>query len=350
MVAEGPRPVKPLGKRQSAGNTPFEAYPGEGTSTILSRRLPASADVNALIAIAAVLGALVVLLAVLLRRAARRGEEERRRERLAGEIAGSVELEQVLERLLEAAVALTGAEAAAVALEPDAQEEEGEPLVGTRGPVPGGGEGGVEVAVAGEEGPLGTLTAYGLRVDRARLEELAQRAAPALENALRFREARRLADVDALTGLHNRRYFHETLLREVARAHRYSRKLALIVFDVDDFKHVNDRVGHLAGDAVLAEVAERVRSVLRRADIPCRVGGDEFAVMMPESTLDQADRLFVRLQAAISSEPIPQVGRLHISAGVAELRHDDDSVSLFTRADSALYRAKGSGKGQAVEA
>ena len=86
---------------------------------------------------------------------------------------------------------------------------------------------------------------------------------PAIENARRFREARQQADLDALTGLHNRRYFHETLAREIARAHRYNRRLALIVFDLDDFKAINDRIGHLAGDAVLAEVAERVREVVR---------------------------------------------------------------------------------------
>ena len=89
------------------------------------------------------------------------------------------------------------------------------------------------------------------------------RAGPAIENARRFREARHQADLDALTGLHNRRYFHETLARETARAQRYNRRLALIVFDLDDFKAINDRIGHLAGDTVLAEVAERVRDVVR---------------------------------------------------------------------------------------
>src|SRR2546423_1880330 len=76
--------------------------------------------------------------------------------------------------------------------------------------------------------------------------------------------------------LTTRRFFHETLAREVARAHRYDRKLALVVFDLDDFKDVNDKIGHLAGDSVLAEAAERMRSVVRSADIACRVGGDEF--------------------------------------------------------------------------
>ena len=113
------------------------------------------------------------------------------------------------------------------------------------------------------------------------LEELALRAGPAIQNARRFREARQLADLDALTGLHNRRYFHETLGREVARAQRYGRSLGLVIIDLDDFKAVNDRIGHLAGDGVLAEAAERVRDVVRSADVACRVGGDEFAVILP---------------------------------------------------------------------
>src|SRR5206468_6677430 len=106
--------------------------------------------------------------------------------------------------------------------------------------------------------------------DVRQLEELTERAGPAIENAQRFREARQLADLDALTGLHNRRYFHETLARECARAHRYNRRLGLLVFDLDDFKDVNDRIGHLSGDAALAEAAERMRSVVRSADIACR--------------------------------------------------------------------------------
>src|SRR2546421_394259 len=156
--------------------------------------------------------------------------------------------------------------------------------------------------------------------DLRELEELARRAGPAIENARRFREARQLADLDALTGLHNRRYFHETLAREVARAHRYGRELALVVFDLDDFKAINDRIGHLAGDAVLAETAERVKDVVRSADIACRVGGDEFAVILPESKTGDADQLYHRLLGAVGSRPVGQAGRLSVSAGLAGLR------------------------------
>src|SRR5919198_2247574 len=296
-----------------------------------------------------------------------------------------VDLDEVLERTLEAACAIRGADAALVSM----RGPEGKPLVATlglsseeaerqasTGPPDGrqarsiaityryGGEAGndddrihsgLAVPLAGEAGELGYLTIFSRSPSTsfdesvvARLEALAKRAGPALDNARRFREARQLADLDALTGLHNRRYFHETLAREVARAQRYDRRLALIVFDLDDFKQVNDQVGHLAGDAVIGESAERVRDVVRSADIPCRVGGDEFAVIMPESTLADPDQLYRRLQNAVPARPVGQAGRLSFSAGVAELVPDDDPTAFFERSDEALYRAKERGKAQVV--
>jgi diguanylate cyclase (GGDEF)-like protein len=179
------------------------------------------------------------------------------------------------------------------------------------------------------------------------LEELAERAALAIENALRFREACDLAYADALTGLRNHRFFHETLERESIRAHRYKRRLTLIVFDIDDFKVVNDRIGHLSGDDVLAEIATRIRSVLRAADIGCRVGGDEFAVILPESGVSDAEQLYRRLQGAVGARPFGVAGNLALSAGIAELRAEEDARSLFSRADSALYHAKEAGKARA---
>jgi diguanylate cyclase (GGDEF)-like protein len=319
-----------------------------------------------------------------------RAEEEGRRSRIFGELAGSIDLDEVLSRTLEAAGDLREADAALVML-PDAQG--GKPLVATlglsieeaerhaiTGPPDGrlarsiamsytypeldsedGDEqvihGGVAVPLPGEGHTLGYLTVFTRSKSHQfsddevrRLEALALRAGPAIENARRFREARQLADLDALSGLHNRRYFHETLARECARAHRYERRLSLIVFDLDGFKDVNDRVGHLAGDAVLAEVAERVRSVVRTSDIACRVGGDEFAVILPESSLDDADQLYRRILSAVSSRAVGQAGKLYLSAGVAELRPEDDPVSFFQRADEALYGAKEAGKGQVVSA
>src|SRR3954467_1467185 len=216
---------------------------------------------------------------------------------------------------------------------------------------------GLAVPIQAEGGPIGFIAVFSRSRSHTwneeevrELEELALRAGPAIENAKRFREARQLADLDALTGLHNRRYFHETLAREVSRASRYGRKLALIVLDLDDFKAINDRIGHLAGDAVIAESAERVRDVVRSADIACRVGGDEFAVILPESSTADADQLYHRLRGAVSSRPVGQAGRLSLSAGIADLAPDDDPTHFFERADEALYRAKELGKGQVFQA
>jgi two-component system cell cycle response regulator len=99
---------------------------------------------------------------------------------------------------------------------------------------------------------------------------------------------------------------------------------------------------------VLAETAERVKDVVRSADVACRVGGDEFAVILPESTTGDADQLYHRLLGAVSSRPVGQAGRLSISAGMAELREEDNPTAFFERADEALYRAKERGKGQVV--
>jgi diguanylate cyclase (GGDEF)-like protein len=313
---------------------------------------------------------------------------EGRVNRQLGELAGTIDLDEVLTRVLQAAGAIPGADAALVTLTP---APGGQPIVATLGlsseeaerqavaGPPNGREAraisvsyeyaaaensgeepirsGIAVPLPGESSALGLLTIF-TRAPAQRfsegevreLEELALRAGPAIENARLFREARQLADLDALTGLHNRRYFHETLAREVARAHRYQRNLALIIFDLDDFKAINDQIGHLAGDAVLSEAAERVREVVRSADIACRVGGDEFAVILPESRLADADQLYARLQKAVSARPVGEAGPLRISAGVAELRPDDDSISFFQRADNALYGAKEKGKGQVVAA
>jgi diguanylate cyclase (GGDEF)-like protein len=319
-----------------------------------------------------------------------RAEEEGRRSRIFGELAGSIDLDEVLSRTLEAASALEGADAALVML-PDPGA--GKPVVATLGlsveeaerhAVAGPPDGrlarsitmsytypelerapgengiihsGLAVPMPGDAETVGYLAIFTRQPtkefgesDVNDLEALALHAGPSIENARRFREARQLADLDALTNLHNRRFFHETLAREVSRAHRYERKLALIVFDLDDFKEVNDKIGHLAGDSVLAEAADRVRDVVRSADIACRVGGDEFAVILPESSLDDADQLYRRIQNAVSARPIGQAGKLFLSAGVGELRPEDDAVTFFQRADEALYRAKNAGKGRVVAA
>jgi diguanylate cyclase (GGDEF)-like protein len=115
--------------------------------------------------------------------------------------------------------------------------------------------------------------------------------------------------------------------------------------DVDGFKEINDRIGHLAGDAVLAEIADRIRQVVRSADIPCRVGGDEFAVIVPEVEGGQARQLVGRIQRAVSAQPIARAGRVRVSAGVADIQPNDSPTTLFERGDGSLYAAKHAGKG-----
>ncbi len=214
---------------------------------------------------------------------------------------------------------------------------------------------GVVLPLRADGEPVGTLSAFTRSPVRQisdgeidELESVAFKAGAALENARRYAEARALADLDALTRLHNRRYFHETLAREVARALRYERRLAVIVFDLDDFKAINDRIGHLAGDGVLAEAAERLLTAARTADIACRVGGDEFAVIVPEGGVEDGEELAGRIAEAISARPIGNAGVLQLSAGVAELRAGDQPDDLFKRADDALYRAKELGKARTV--
>jgi two-component system cell cycle response regulator len=351
------------------------------TVFLLGRRSGSSAEVK-LDAVAAQIDERMQAMVQGLSEALERAQEETRRSRALGDVSGTIDLDEVVTRTLDAVSTMSGVDAAVVAV--GAGDEpltaaiglESEP-VGSIGGPPDGSQprsisvdydygpdevanpaalrAGLAVPLSNQGDQLGYLSAYS-RSGRdafgpdsaAELEELALRAGPAIDNARRFREARQLADLDALTGLHNRRYFHETLAREVARAQRYNRSLALVVFDLDDFKAINDRIGHLAGDTVLAEAAQRVLDVVRAADVACRVGGDEFAVILPESSLRDADQLYKRLEQALSVRPVAQAGRLHLSAGVTELRPDDDVTSFFERADEALYRAKGSGKGTVV--
>ena len=303
------------------------------------------------------------------------------------ELASSLELDDVTTRTLEAAAAIVGVDAVLV----DAAGPDGGRFTKTLGmlddeaartvvPVPDNDNiralevsfhyriddvesasaivrSGIVVPLRADGLPVGSLAAFTRTAARKlsaveldELEYLAQRAGPALENARRYADARSLADIDALTAVHNRRYFHETLSREVARAHRHHRLLSLIVFDLDDFKSVNDKVGHLAGDGVLTEAAERTLSVVRAADITCRVGGDEFAVILPEAGGEDAELLAGRIARAIAARPIGAAGILTVSAGIAEVRPGDTPADLFERADNALYRAKAGGKARTVAA
>ncbi len=315
-----------------------------------------------------------------------RAEQESRRNRLFGELGNSIDLEELMDRVLDAAMDIPGIDAAMMVVERQdgapavvtrgmsAQESARPPTSGVVGTLPGtitvsyryGRDregidadlirGGAFVPLMGRElRPVGTLSLFWRTVDEEpgpqeieQAESLAASCISAIENARRYGEARKLAETDALTGLFNQRFFQETLRRELTRAHRYQRKLTLIVFDLDDFKSINDQVGHLAGDRVLAQAADRLREAVRSVDVACRIGGDEFAVIMPESSAEDGEQLFRRVHNSMRGTALgPDDQRLRLSGGIAELVHGDTPASLFERADAALYRAKELGKDRA---
>lgn len=169
-------------------------------------------------------------------------------------------------------------------------------------------------------------------------EGIAAQAAVAIENARLYTETQRLAITDGLTGLYNRRYLFYALERELARNERYSRGLTLILLDLDGFKGYNDTYGHPAGDRLLQEVARVLKSVMRKTDIAARYGGDEFALLLPETDQAAAVALAERLREVVQKQC---EGRVTVSAGVACTSAQVNSLqALVQAADDALYRAK----------
>jgi len=159
-----------------------------------------------------------------------------------------------------------------------------------------------------------------------------------------------LANTDPLTHQANRRYLLEQLDREFARARRYHRPLSLIYIDLDGFKTINDRHGHLFGDDVLQGAAKSLSGILRSTDLLARIGGDEFAVLMPETAVAEAAKVTDKLRRALSAYGKrlgDRVPPLSFCAGVATINPEDDTIEgMLRRADEALYMAKGDGPSQ----
>lgn len=165
--------------------------------------------------------------------------------------------------------------------------------------------------------------------------------------ALYHEEIHRLALMDGLTQIANKRHFTEFLEREIARAVRHQRPLALLMFDIDHFKKVNDGYGHLAGDRVLCDVAALVAAVVRREELFARWGGEEFAIVLPETTLDGAALFGERIRDIIenaSFEYDEESLRVTISVGATAVTEGDSLETLVERADALLGRAKQSGR------
>lgn len=160
-----------------------------------------------------------------------------------------------------------------------------------------------------------------------------------------------LAVTDELTTLYNRRCFQTRLMEEVNRAERYKQNLAMVMIDVDRFKQYNDTCGHQAGDKLLRQLGLLFRKITRKSDIPCRYGGDEFALILPGSTVDQAETLARKLAAAVhrlSAKGVLGEGKAKISISCGVAAYNGDLEGLVTEADRRLYQAKSSGKGRVI--
>lgn len=153
-----------------------------------------------------------------------------------------------------------------------------------------------------------------------------------------------LAGTDTLTGACNRRHFHDVLPQELERAARYGHPLAVLMIDLDLFKSINDRYGHLTGDRVLQQVADSVRGDLRKVDLLTRWGGEEFVVLLPDTTAEQAMLLAERIRANLAARPVDGPGHITASIGVAQLAPNEGWEQWLARADAALYRAKKAGR------
>ncbi len=184
-------------------------------------------------------------------------------------------------------------------------------------------------------------------------------AAICLENAINRARLTRTGVTDFLTGFHNRRYLSARLREELARAQRTAGAVGLLMIDVDHFKRINDSHGHLAGDAVLKEIARRIASQIRSSDTGARFGGDEFAVLLGGGRAADLERLAGRLTAAMGASPVPVGGEggervtLSIGGALAEPAPEERDYRtlaerLLAEADAALYRAKSGGRDRYV--
>jgi diguanylate cyclase (GGDEF)-like protein len=198
---------------------------------------------------------------------------------------------------------------------------------------------------------------FGAQLATDFLAHLGLVSAVCLENGVNRARLLRSGFTDFLTGFYNRRYLQARLREELARAQRLGHSLALLMIDIDHFKQINDRFGHLAGDTVLHEVAARIGAQMRTSDTGARFGGDEFALLLQEGSVIDAERVATRVLQAVRARPIPLSTEIAevvgISIGVAaaapaaEARdHKMLGDRLIAAADAALYRAKSQGRNQ----
>jgi len=183
------------------------------------------------------------------------------------------------------------------------------------------------------------------------VNQLAAAEARIAELEAALREARDVASHDPLTGVLNRRGLQEAFSREKARAKRGEQPLTIALIDLDNFKCINDTHGHAVGDAALVHLTRIIRKTLRPTDICCRLGGEEFVLMMPDSDMQAAERALARLQAALAEQPVGETDViLSFSAGVASVSANESLEKPLERADRGVYRAKAAGKRRVMAA
>ena len=198
-------------------------------------------------------------------------------------------------------------------------------------------------AVASGSGLLSAEASRPVLEEISRLYERERERNEELEQSVTQLQA--LSVTDWLTGLKNHGYFFDRLGEELERARRYDRPLAVVMADIDDFKAINDNYGHSTGDAVLRAMGEAFRRQIREVDIACRVGGEEFGIIMPETDADGAIQAAERIRLAVADQLMPGVGQVTISLGVSVFPHDaQSSKDIVEAADRALYSAKRAGK------
>jgi diguanylate cyclase (GGDEF)-like protein len=184
------------------------------------------------------------------------------------------------------------------------------------------------------------------------LESVADICGAVIQNAMHFDKVRYLAYRDGLTGVFNRRFFEMRAAEETERARRYRSVVSLLMIDLDGFKVLNDKFGHMLGDEVLRQISSVFVQQLRKMDIICRFGGDEFAVLLPETVTDKAYRAAEKLRCSVAELQLPEVTcPIGLSIGVASCPEDGKNRDeLVKAADDALYRAKQGGRNRVVVA
>lgn len=205
--------------------------------------------------------------------------------------------------------------------------------------------GGMEYIAARKDGGIFPVAVFAIRILRENeIMGLRGILIDITERKRTEKELARLATTDHLTGLYNRIKYDEIVEKEIERFKRYGKPLSMMMFDIDDFKKINDIYGHCAGDSVLKTAANIVGGNIRKLDYLVRWGGDEFIILCPETSVDVASALAERIRIKVESHEFSIVGKITISLGVTEFREDDTGDNFIKEADAALYEAKGKGR------